>query len=323
MASVTSSGRAPVVPDPPHKRSGAPEGAGAWRRSRRRDASRPAKGDLWLAVPALTWFALFSVGPLFAMFYYAFQEKDGFIYPASYVGTENFREVLADPLFWTAAKNTAIMLGVVLPIMIPTAFALGYYIALRPRYHNVLRTILFTPALISLSVRSMIFLALLSPKGALNGVVGAFGLEGRPWLSDSSTALAAIIAVDLWNGIGFTAVLFSARLSGVSSEVYEAAKIDGASHGRRTWQIAFPIVRDYVGVITMLQFLWLLFSSAGMILLLTRGGPGDATMTLSYLVYDKAFEQGEVGYSQAVGTLLFLTGITGLVLIRKAFSPSH
>jgi multiple sugar transport system permease protein len=82
------------------------------------------------------------------------------------------------------------------------------------------------------------------------------------------------------------------------------------------WQITFPMVKDYVRTLTMLQFLWTLFTSAALILLLTKGGPGTSSTTLSYLVYEKAFGQSDLGYSQVVGVVLLLLGIAGMLLIR-------
>jgi multiple sugar transport system permease protein len=89
------------------------------------------------------------------------------------------------------------------------------------------------------------------------------------------------------------------------------------------WQIAYPMTRDYFGVLTMLQFIWVLFSSAATILLLTNGGPGNASSTLSFLVYSKAFQQNDLGYSQAIGTMLFVIGVIGMVLIRRIFRARY
>ncbi len=125
-------------------------------------------------------------------------------------------------------------------------------------------------------------------------------------MADPATALPALIAVDLWRGVGWTAVLFAARLASLDGEVLEAAQIDGAGRFRTMWQVAFPMVKDYVRTLTMLQFLWTLFTSAALILLLTKGGPGTSSTTLSYLVYAKAFSQRDLGYSQVVGVVLLL-----------------
>ena len=277
-----------------------------------------------LALPALLWFLLFTLGPLCGMFVMSLLSWSRIIAPASFAGPGNFLKLLGDAHFWRAAGTSLIQLGIVLPLMLPSAFLLGYYIAMRPRGHRVLRVLLFTPALLSLAAKSMIFYAILAPTGLLNGMLDALGLESlsMPWLASKATALPVVIAVDLWSGIGFTAVLFSARLGGLPSEIYEAAELDGAGHWQRIWLIAFPMVKDYFGVLTMLQFIWVLFSSAGSILLLTDGGPGDATVNLSFLVYEKAFMQNQIGYSQAVGVVLFAVGLAGVVLIRRVFRQS-
>jgi multiple sugar transport system permease protein len=112
-------------------------------------------------------------------------------------------------------------------------------------------------------------------------------------------------------------------LESISKDLFEAAKLDGASEWRIMWRIAFPISLDFVGTITMLQFLWTLFSSAGLILLLTRGGPGSSTTTLSLLIYQKAFFENNLGYSQAVGVILFAVGLIGMLVIRSTIKARY
>ena len=89
------------------------------------------------------------------------------------------------------------------------------------------------------------------------------------------------------------------------------------------WRIHFPMIRDFVGVVTMLQFLWTLFGSAQNVLLLTQGGPGSSSTTLSFLVYQKAFIAADLGYSQTVGVFLFLAGLAGLLTIRRVFRQNY
>lgn len=292
---------------------------------RQRRRRREGRGGLAiLALPAIVWYTIFTVGPLFAMFYMSLLDWRSLVARSSFAGLSNFQEVFADPVFWSATRLSIVQLAVVLPIMLPTAFLIGYYINLKPRGHRILRVVLFTPALISLAAMSVIFLSIFSPTGLVNAVLTGIGLEGAttPWLASSDTAFAMVMIVNLWSGIGFTAILFSARLSGIPGEVFEAAEIDGAGHWRRVWGVAYPICRDYFGVILMLQFIWVLFTSAGTILLLTRGGPGSSSTNLSFLIYDKAFTQAQVGYSQAVGVVLFFVGIIGMLLIRRIFRPT-
>ncbi|MGI5239772.1 carbohydrate ABC transporter permease [Dactylosporangium sp. CA-139066] len=285
---------------------------------------RRKQGVLWLTVPSLVWFAVFSVGPLAAMFVIATLRWKGLLYEPSYVGTENIAHVLDDPAFYDALRNSAVQVAVVIPVMIPLAFMLGYHLSTKPRGYRILSILYFSPGLISISVTGMIFYGVLSPDGGVNGALRAIGLDSlvTPWLADPATALPSLIAIDLWRGVGWTAVLFAARLASLPADVVEAARIDGAGRLRIIWQIAFPMVKDYVRTLTMLQYLWTLFTSAALILLLTKGGPGTSSTTLSYLVYAKAFAQRDLGYSQVVGVVLLVLGVAGMLLIRALLRSS-
>jgi ABC-type sugar transport system permease subunit len=293
-------------------------------RRRRRGGGLKSPRVLWLTAPSLIWFAVFSVGPLAAMFVIATLEWKGLLYQPSYVGTANIPRVFADPAFHDAARNTAIQIAAVIPPMIPLSFMLGYHLSTKPRGYRLLSVLYFSPGLISISVTGMIFYGVLSPDGGVNGLLGLLGLDflATAWLADPGTALASLLAIDLWRGIGWTAVLFAARLASLPADVIEAARMDGAGRFRLMWQIAYPMVKSYVRTITMLQFLWTLFTSAALILLLTKGGPGTSSTTLSYLVYAKAFAQRDLGYSQVTGVVLLIVGVAGMVLIRVLFRDS-
>ncbi|SKC70860.1 carbohydrate ABC transporter permease [Plantibacter cousiniae (nom. nud.)] len=296
--------------------------------STRPPGARPRRSPLrerfpGLALPALIWYAVFMIGPVVAIFVIAFLRWPGMLETPSFAGVDNFRVVFADATFWAALGNSAVQIVVGLPIMIVLAFLLAFYVVQKPRGHRVLRYILFIPALISAPATAMVFYAMLNPDGLVNGLLAPLGLAGNAWLADPSTALGAIIAVELWSGIGYSAVLIAARLDGVDTEIVQAARVDGASDWRIAWRMYWPIARDFIGVVTMLQFLSLLFNSAQTVLLLTQGGPGTSTMTLSYLIYSKAFVETDLGYSQAVGVVLFVLGLLGMWLIRRTLRATH
>lgn len=276
-----------------------------------------------LALPALIWYATFMIGPVLAMFVIAFLSWPGMLERPSVAGLENFSRVFGDEIFWASVGNSVIMIVVGLPIMIVLAFLLAFYVAQKPRGHKVLRYLLFVPALISAPATAMVFYAILNPDGLLNGILRPLGIAGTAWLADPSTALGAIIAVELWSGIGYSAVLIAARLDSVDQEVVQAARVDGAGDWRIAWRMYWPIARDFIGVVTMLQFLSMLFNSAQTVLLLTQGGPGTSTTTLSYLIYRKAFVETDLGYSQAVGVVLFVIGLIGMWAIRRTLRATH
>lgn len=276
-----------------------------------------------LALPALIWYAVFMIGPVIAIFVIAFLDWPGMLETPTFAGWDNFRAVFTDTTFWAALGNSALQIVIGLPIMIVLAFLLAFYVVQKPRGHKVLRYLLFIPALMSAPATAMVFYAMLNPDGLVNGILTPLGLQGNAWLADPNTALGAIIAVELWSGIGYSAVLIAARLDGVDAEIVQAARVDGASDWRVAWRMYWPIAQDFIGVVTMLQFLSLLFNSAQTVLLLTQGGPGTSTTTLSYLIYSKAFVETDLGYSQAVGVILFILGLLGMWLIRRTLRATH
>lgn len=288
----------------------------------------PRRGSLrdrfpGLALPALVWYAVFMIGPVVAMFVIAFLSWPGMLEAPEPTGLGNFARVFADETFWAAVTNSAIQIVVGLPVMIVLAFLLAFYVVQKPRGHRVLRYLLFIPALISAPATAMVFYAMLNPDGLVNGVLRPLGSEGTAWLADPGTALGAIIAVELWSGIGYSAVLIASRLDGVDVEIVQAARIDGAGDWRLAWRMYWPIARDFIGVVAMLQFLSMLFNSAQSVLLLTQGGPGTSTTTLAYLIYQKAFVEADLGYSQAVGVILFVIGLLGMGTIRRLLRATH
>ncbi len=275
------------------------------------------------AVPSLVSYLFFTIGPLIAVFYLSFVSWHSLLDESHWVGFANFQRMWDDDEFWNAAQVTAVQLGLSIPILLVLSFMLGYYVSRNPPGAKVIRVLLFVPGLLSLAAQATMFYAVLSPNGLLNSTLDNIGLATwiTPWLADPDTALLTLVVVGLWGGVGFTSVLFAANLATVDPALYEAAELDGAGQWRMMWRIAFPVCYGYFGVVTMLQFLWGLFGSAALILLLTKGGPTNTTTTLSYMVYSKAFLENNVGYSQTIGVALFFIGLIGIGFIRAIFRP--
>jgi multiple sugar transport system permease protein len=274
---------------------------------------------LLLVLPALLWFLLFMLWPLFNIFYISAMDWDGLARPQEFVGLGNFSRLLGDRNFAVALRNTGTHLVVVLPTVMPLAFMLGFFLSLRRPGYRLLRTIFFSPAMISVAALAMIFMGIYLPDGILNSLLQAVGLGSlaRAWLGNASTALGAVIAIDIWGGIGFYGVLFFAALAAIPHDLYEAARLDGADYWTIMWRVAFPLTLDFFGVVLTLQFLWILSGAAQNVLLLTRGGPGNATLTLGYYLYELAFLSQRLGYSQALGVVIFTVGIAGILIIRR------
>lgn len=292
---------------------------------RRRTQRRRELLQLTSTIPALLWFLVFTVGPLVSLFYFSTVNWRGLIAPRTPAGLTNFEKLFTDPIVGLAAWNTFLQLVITLPIVVLGAFMIAYYLTLKPRGHRFIRALMFTPVLLAASALAMVFVGVFAPQGMINGFLKAVGLSdlARPWLADGTTAFWAIIIVTIWCSMSVSAVMLAARLNSIDESIFEAAEIDGAGHWRRMWAIAWPMSREFIGVVTMLQFLSMLFNSAQNVLLLTQGGPGTSTTTLAYLIYQKAFVEADLGYSQAVGVILFVIGLLGMGAIRRVLRATH
>jgi multiple sugar transport system permease protein len=271
-----------------------------------------------LVVPALLWFLSFMFWPFLNMFYISTMRWDGLNLPKTFIFLDNFIRMMKDPKIAVATLNTGIYLLVGILGVVPFAFMLGFFLSLRRPGYRVLRTIFFSPAMLSVAALAMIFLGLYRPDGMLNAFLNSLGFDftNQVWLMNKKTALFCLIAIDIWGGIGFNSVLFFAALSNLPEELYEAAMLDGAGYWTILWRIAFPLMIDFIGIVTVLQFLSILSGAAYMILL-TNGGPGTATFTLGFYLYDQAFLSHRLGYSQAIGVMLFFIGIVAIFIIRR------
>jgi multiple sugar transport system permease protein len=277
---------------------------------------------LLLVAPALVWFLAFMLWPLVNMFYISTTHWDGLSLPQTFVFLDNFVRLARDPNIAIALRNTGIHLLVGIPGVLPFAFMLGFFMSLRKPGYRIFRTIFFSPSMLSVAALAMIFLGLYRPEGMLNAFLNAVGLASltRVWLGNQSTALGALIAIDLWSGIGFYSVLFFAALSNIPEELYEAAMLDGAGYWTIMWRVAFPMLLEFFGVAVILQFLYILSGAAQNVILLTGGGPGTATLTVGYYLYDMAFLVQRLGYSQAIAVMLFFVGIVVILLVRRISS---
>ena len=274
----------------------------------------------WLLVtPALLLFSAFLVAPLINMFYISTLDWRGLVKPSTFAGVSNYIKLFQDDQFYIALRNTCIHLLITLGVVLPTSFMLGFFLSRRPAGYRWLRTIFFIPGMLSAPALAMIFIGMYMPDGIINLILRNIGFENltRVWLADKNTSLGAVIAVDIWGGIGWYSVMFFAALSNVSKELYEAAQIDGANYWKMMWGIAFPISLDFFGVMTLLLYLWILMGSAQNVLLLTNGGPGNSSLTLGFYLYRQAFEIRNLGYSQTIGVFIFTIGLLGTMIIRR------
>ncbi|MFD9194541.1 carbohydrate ABC transporter permease [Streptomyces phaeochromogenes] len=259
----------------------------------------------WFALPAMLLFAFVVLVPSARGVYYAFTDWDGLDPDFSFIGLDNFSEMLGDADAVQAIWHTlliAVSITVVQNAM-GLLLALGVNSVIKSR--NVLRVFLFAPAVITPIVTAYLWRNLLGPDGAVNSLLGAVGLDGwrQDWLGSPQVALWSVIGVIVWQYSGYSMVIFLAGLQSVPKEVHEAAAIDGAGPVRRFWSVTRPLLAPALTINLMLSIIGgiKLFDQ---VYALTGGGPGHATDTLSTLIYKDAFTLGEFGYSIALAVVL-------------------
>ncbi|WP_330292998.1 carbohydrate ABC transporter permease [Streptomyces sp. NBC_00576] len=259
----------------------------------------------WFALPAVLLFAFVVLVPSVRGVYYAFTDWDGLDPHFSFVGLDNFSELFRDPDATQAIWRTLLIAVSITVIQnaLGLLLALGVNSAIKSR--NVLRVLLFAPAVITPIVTAYLWRNLLGPDGAVNSLLGAVGLDGlrQDWLGSPTVALWSVVGVIVWQFAGYSMVIFLAGLQSVPREVHEAAAIDGAGPVRRFWSVTRPLLAPALTINLMLSIIGgiKLFDQ---VYALTGGGPGHATDTLSTLIYKDAFTLGEFGYSIALAVVL-------------------
>lgn len=258
-------------------------------------------------LPSVIGVTIFFFIPLVFTIFLGFTNWSG---PAgtdvSFIGIDNFKQLLDDSLFQTALKNTAIYL-----LHVPFAVILAFIVAVTldklVYLKNLLRAMFFLPYITSSIAIAFVWMLLFNPSnGPINQILIAIGITNPPgWLSATSTAMSSINIISVWFVLGFNIVIFLAALQNVPVELEEAARIDGAKFRQVIWHITLPIVSPITFFLLITGFIST-FKTFGMIHALTGGGPGDSTTVLALNIYQTAFRYYELGYASAIAIALFL-----------------
>jgi raffinose/stachyose/melibiose transport system permease protein len=278
------------------------------------DATKPRKHrnvgsigrrTILFAVPALVLYAFVLIVPTLRGAVFAFTNWDGLTPAFQWVGFANFGKVLTDPDSLTALIVTFVIAfsATIVQNVIGLLLALGVNSRIKSR--NVLRALLFAPAVMTPVVTSFLWKYMLAPNGTINTLLGSLGLHSfeQSWLGNPGWALFSIVLVIVWQFSGYSMVIFLAGLQSVPEEVLEAASMDGAGPFRRFWFVVRPLLAPAITVNIMLSVIGGL-KQFDQVFILTGGGPGGSTNTMSTLIYKNAFTYGEFGYSIAMALVL-------------------
>ncbi|MFH8788998.1 carbohydrate ABC transporter permease [Streptomyces roseoverticillatus] len=285
----------------------------------------------FLAVP-LVIYAVFVISPFLQAIYYSFTDWTGLSPDFKMVGVGNYRKMFADDVFWKSVGHNVLLL-LVLPLV---TLGLGLFFAFMlnvggrrrknaavagVRGSGFYKVVYFFPQVLSIAIVALLFQFAYNPNsGALNSFLSAVGLDSvQPnWLGDPDLALWCVMAVMVWSNVGFYVVLFSAGMSSIPKDFYEAALLDGANRIQTFFRITLPLLWDtvqtgwvYMGIMALDGFAVVQIMTVG------PGGPDYSTEVLAYFLYTKAFRDGQAGYATTLGVALLIVTMIFAGIVMK------
>lgn len=274
--------------------------------------------------PAFIFYTLFIIVPTIGSVYYSFTSWDGISPDIHFIGLANYKEIFTSARFGNALKNTVILTAFI--SILENAFALGLALMVdNVRWlKNLFRSAFYIPVLISGIVSGFIWKIMYNYNfGAVNSILSGIGLDGlkQDWLGNTSLTLIMVGVVLVWKGAGYYMIIYLASLQSVSTDILEAAEIDGASSFQKFKRITLPLIS---GAFTINFTLSLIngLKVFDQISVMTDGGPGFTTETLVYLLYKVGFNEGRQGFGTAVGIVLLFIIIV-LNMIQQKFLRSR
>ena len=261
---------------------------------------------LVVLVPCFAFYIYFVYRPIvfglwLSLYHYGLLNPS---HTSTFAGLGNFDSLFTYDRFWTAMRNTLIYTVLVYALTIPTALLLAWCISTIKRGRRLYEFVVFLPVVVSLVAIALLFRMLMDPQvGGLNMILHTLGLPTSQWIFGSDTALYSVILVDYWKGFGFYVILLLGGMLAVPEVLYDAAKVDGASHWRLFWHITLP------GIMPIVLFVSIIAAINGLQVYVTPTvlgpGPGTSTLVLNQFIVATAFTEFNIGLATAASAVLF------------------
>jgi len=269
-------------------------------------------------MPAMVGLGLFKLYPIMEGLRLSFYDVKPIARTQEFIGLANFLELVRDPVILRATWNTLLFNLLVTPTQIVLALALAVLVNRKGKVIQAFRSLFLMPAVISLVVASIIWKLMYNPdSGLVNGLLIAVSLPAQTFLTSTSQAMASVMGMVVWKGVGYWMVILLAGLKDIPEGIQEAAIVDGAGPSRRFFSITFPLLSPTLLFVvvadTVINFL--LFVP---VYVMTQGGPSESTTLLMFEVYRNAFVYTRFGYAAAISTTLLLV-IAVAVTVQMRF----
>lgn len=270
-----------------------------------------------LLLPAMALLVLFTHYPAFGTLWQSFFSTPRGSRQAVFVGTDNYQQLVADPVFWKALSNNFWYALGTIPASVVIAILMALWVNERIAGRGLLRLAYFTPTILPMIAVANIWLFFYTPDyGLLEQFLGLFGASGHNWLGTQSTALPAIMVVTIWKEAGFFMIFYLAALQSMPPSLAEAAAIEGASRWYFFRRVTFPLLMPTT-LFVLVNAVINAFRLVDHIVVMTRGGPDNATAILLYYIYEVGFRFWDTAYAAALTVVLLI--ILALVALGQFF----
>lgn len=267
--------------------------------------SRKSKWGYLFILPNFLGLLCFTLIPILMSLFFSFTNYD-VISRMSFIGVQNYVDLFSDRRFISALLNTLYFCALTVPAGVILSLLLAVLLNRRIRGISIFRTMVFIPVITSMVAVSLVWSMLYEDNaGLLNVMLQGLGLPRVHWLTDTGMAMISIAIMSVWKGLGYNMTIFLAGLQGVPSELYEAARIDGANGVHCFFKITLPSISPTIYFVTLMSLISGL-QTFDQISIMTNGGPIDATRTVAMYLYDYGFKFYKMGYACAAAYVLFL-----------------
>lgn len=280
-------------------------------KARRIETSGAAIGQravgLLFVLPAVAFTVVFFLIPLIMTVFMSLNDWP-LLGERAFIGLENYQNLVNDRQFWNSLWFTTRYTLLITPIIFILAFGLALLVNLPLTGVGVFRTIYFLPVVIGLGTSSLLWVWLLHDRvGPINAILTGLGLVDRPiiWLADSNYAMIAIVMSVVWKTVGFTMILLLTGMQAIPAELYEAAKVDGASYWDRLRYIMLPLLRRTFALALILSVIGS-YLGFDQFFIMTAGGPQNSTISVVYWIYKNSFTNFQLGYGASMSIVLLV-----------------
>lgn len=276
--------------------------------------------------PCLLLYAAIVFAPIALSFYYSLTEWSGIGLP-KFIGIQNYVELFTkDPVFWPSFNRT-LLFALFSVIEIPFALFLAILLTRMLRKPNFLISSYFLPVILSVAVVGQLWKSIYNPAslgGMLNKILLSLGLDSWAlnWLTDPNIAIYAVIFVALWQFLGYHVLIQFTGVQNIPSDIYEAAKIDGAEGFKADWHITLPLVMPVFKISVVLAVIGSL-KALDLIIVMTGGGPANSTDVISTYLYNLSFLSLKYGYGSAISSVLIVLCLVFTIFINLIFKRAE